>query len=117
MPDPQPPLADALARFRAAADSAVERGRRIAGDAQASGAAFQRDTEERVARPRQGRAEPGARPTPDDLRTSAAEYRVARGLPVPDLTDPDEPPAPPPSRPPEPPDDDDFSQFRVMHPV
>ncbi len=121
MPDPRPPhLSDALSRFRAAADQAVDRGRRISGDAQAAGAAFQRDTEERVDRLRRGRPDRSdPNPTPADLRTEAAEYRIARGLPVPDLPDQDpyeQAPAPtPPVKPP--PDDDDFSQFRVMHPV
>lgn len=123
MPDAQPPyLADALTRFRAAADSAVERGRRVTGDAAAAGAVFQRESEDQVRRLRLGHG-PDARdprPTPADLRDAAAEYRTERGLPVPELSELSElsggyEPAPP--RRPAPPPDEDFSDFRIMGPV
>lgn len=116
MPDPQ----DALNRFRSAAASAVERGRRIAGDAAASGAAFQRESDEQVRRLQHGDG-PDARdqrPTPADLRAASAEYRTERGLPVPELpeaTGTAEAPARPRRR--TPPPDEDFSDFRIMGPV
>jgi hypothetical protein len=139
VPDPQPPhLADAMARFRAVADAAVQRGRRIAGDAHAAGAEFERESDEVVARLRHGEREQGAEPAAPDLRTAATEFRTAHGLAVPELPAPadhaaDEnygedyggdygeyadDPAPHPQPPPRlPNDDDDFSQFRVMRPL
>lgn len=132
MTDPRPPyLADALARFRSAADAAVDQGRRVAGDAAAAGAAFQRESDEQVRRlrrgegPEQGARERDLRPTPPDLQAASAAYRAERGLPVPDLPDaeellgPDElpEPEPPRQRRPAPPPDDDFSNFRIMGPA
>ncbi|HEY0638404.1 MAG TPA: hypothetical protein VGD67_12220 [Pseudonocardiaceae bacterium] len=126
MPNPHPPhLAEALARFRAAADSAVERGHRVAGDARAAGAAFQRDVEE------VSRGRPQGRPTPPELRQEAAGYRTERGLEVPlfdegpadddrdgrDDRDGHEQAERQDPRRRRPPDDDDFSSFRVMHPL
>jgi hypothetical protein len=121
MPDPQ----DALTRFRSAAASAVDRGRRIAGDAAASGAAFQRESEEQVRRLQRGDGpDPDARerdlrPTPADLRTASAEYRTERGLPVPELPETTGTAEAQQARPRRrvPPPDEDFSDFRIMGPV
>lgn len=145
MSDPQSSYLDeAMARFRAAADSAVQRGRRIAADATAAGKAFDRESDELVERLRQGGAGRDAEPTAADLRSAAAEFRVAHGLAVPEVPEYDghADPAygeygeygeydeygqygeygehgtePPPSPPRPRPDDDDFSQFRVMRPL
>jgi hypothetical protein len=109
MPDPHPPhLDDALASFRAAADAAVERGRRVAGDAQAANTAFERESE-RIAR-----AQPhDPAHLGDDLRKAAVDYRVSRGLPIPGETPADEP-KPKRRRPPE---DEDFSEYHVLRPL
>lgn len=127
MPEPRPQqLSDALTRFRAAAGSAVHRGHRIASDAAAAGAAFQRESEERVRRLQHGdRPDPEApdrerRPTAADLRTAAAQYRSGRGLPVPELPAEGGPPEAAASARPArstPPPEEDFSDFRIMGPV
>jgi hypothetical protein len=127
MPDPHPPyLADALSRFGAAADTAVERGRRAADDARAAGAAFERESAQLLAEFLDRRGEHDdwydAEPTSADLRAAATEYRTAHGLPLPDLDDEpfddepldDEPDVRtrPAAR-----DEEDFSQFRIMRPL
>jgi len=111
MPDPQPPyLGDALSRFRAAADAAVERGRRAADDARAAGTAFQRESEALAAKLRDAGPPPGAAPTPADLQAAARDHRTALGLPIPDLE-----PATPAPQPPR--EDEDFSQHRILRPL
>lgn len=101
MAQPGPPSqADALSRFRAAVDAAVEQGRRAAAEARACGA---------VVAPRVSRAD--GSPTSADLRDAAVEFRRAAGLPVPE---PAEPPAGAPATPAPPDEDDDFSQERIL---
>lgn len=114
-PDPQQPrLGDALTDFRAAADAAAERGRRIAGDANGAGTAFQRESEDlarhapRATTHRAHQAQQAAA----DLQATARAYRTARGLPLPDAPE-DSPKARRRSRP----DDEDFSNYRVMRPL
>jgi len=118
---------DALARFRAVADAAVEQGRRAVGEARESGAAFDREFRLPVQRARDdGHARRGegahnrVEPVDADLRAAAEDYRVRAGLPVPDVPGglPDGAAAPPDgaAAPPKPgPDDEDFSQLRIMH--
>ncbi|HET8641453.1 MAG TPA: hypothetical protein VFM37_05920 [Pseudonocardiaceae bacterium] len=98
---------DALARFRAVADAAVEQGRRAVGEARESGAAFDREARRLTQRPHDqdhGRAEA-------DLRAAAKDFRARAGLPVPDA---------PGARPADAasefagPDDEDFSQLRIL---
>jgi hypothetical protein len=114
MPNSQPPpyLQDALARFRAAADAAVEHGRRAAADARESGAAFDRETAQLVEKLRRGEREPrGARRTSPDLRAAATEFRESQGMPIPDVS------AKPPAAAQSGDDDEYFSQQRIMRKV
>jgi hypothetical protein len=106
-------LQDSLARFRAAADAAVERGRRAAADARESGAAFDRETRQLTDRIRRGELDPRPeRLTPVDMRTAATEYRQAQGLPAPEVE------IGPAAVQPAPDDDDEyFSEQRIMRKV
>lgn len=118
-----PYLSDAMARFRAAADSATAGSRRVVADAAASGAAFERDSEAAVRALRDH--EPvthDVEPTAEEHRRAAAEYREAQGLPVPSFPEPElvddddwEPAEPPVFR--QIPDEDDFGQIRIMRPL
>ena len=115
MPDPHPPhLADALAGFRAAADAAIERGRRVAGDANAANTAFERESED-LARQQTAKPAPRTR-ADDDLRTAALDYRTARGLPIPGQVT-DHPPSQERQRRKRPPEDEDFSEYHVLRPL
>lgn len=122
MPEHTPPyLSDAVARFRAAADSAMAGSRRVVADAAASGAAFDRDSEAavRALRDRE-RASDDAEPTADQHRSAAAEYREAQGLPVPQFPEPsyeDEPSQPQPRIHRQIPDEEDFGEIRIMRPL
>jgi hypothetical protein len=89
---------EALARFHATTDAALEAGRRAAAEAREAGSASDR--------PRSQHAEPG-RPTSPDLHAAAVEFRRAAGLPVPEPAEPSPEPA---AVPPE----EDFSQERIM---
>jgi hypothetical protein len=114
MPDPH----DALARFRAATDAAVEQGRRVVGEAREAGAAFDRQTRGLVERLRETGQPAGRELTSPDLRVAARNFRTGTGLLVPDLPVPEaqasrgRPGAP---HQPVEPDDEDFSQKRIMH--
>jgi hypothetical protein len=128
---------ETLARFHAAADAAVEQGRRAAGEARDRGLTVDRRTPEITERPPGGggdrRSEDprpkdprlgdpcpeGERRTPADLRAAARQYRMRAGLPVPDLPTGGGPPgaevggrAVPPQA-----EDEDFSQDRIMRKI
>lgn len=79
-------LPDALTRFRAARQAAVERGRKAVQEARESGEKFDQQTG-RLAEQLQQRETrtPAGEPTPNDLRTAATAYRVSAGLPVPEF--------------------------------
>lgn len=115
---------DAAARFSAEVEGAVTRARRAAGEARARATQFRRDNEELTEQAKSGSLRDvyrdEAEPTSEKLRTDAAEFRVARGLPVEDLPAAGDLLAGLPHRP-EPvaleDDDEDFSQHQIMNDV
>lgn len=113
MPDPQSPhQQDALARFRAATDAAVEHGRRAAADARESAAAFDRETAQLIDKLRRGEHDRrGVRRTSPELRSAATEFRTSQRLPIPDLSSKPLPAAQSGD------DDEYFAQQRIMRKV
>ena len=102
---------DALARFRAVTDAAVEQGRRAVREAGESGAAFDRHTRRLAERRREHGPDPDQTPTSPDLRAAAREFRLGAGLPVPE-PDPDGPEIPSAASTAE---DEDFSLKKIMY--
>ncbi|HEX7302659.1 hypothetical protein [Lentzea sp.] len=125
--------AEALSRFRADVGAAVTRARRAAGDIGERNANLRERTRDLARQARERGAEPGARPTPADVRDSSAGFRHDRGLPVERVPDAAELAAPRPveTRPPVlgssavagpsgqlprvSDDDEDFSQSRILY--
>ncbi|SDF66857.1 hypothetical protein SAMN05216553_102580 [Lentzea fradiae] len=78
---------EALSRFRVEVGTAVTRARRAAGEIGERNAKLRERTCDLADQARARAAQPGAQPTSAQLRTSAAEFRRDRGLPVEQVPD------------------------------